>query len=147
VQAKVPNAQFPHIISQFPLHISKADGYIITLSFLLIAKYGFFTNQEFPFGRLIPYAGVGPGVFFSVVETPASFSGYPSSDSYEMGIVTEGGVRYMLLRNISLDAAFRYRYFLPSYDVDYYSNLGQFHVVGRIVAQQFSAIFRVNYHF
>lgn len=140
VQAKTPSGLFP-------LRISKADGYMLVLSFLFIAKYGFFHDPELPFGRLIPYVGVGPGIFFSVVETSHSFSGYPSSDSAEPGIVTEAGVRYMVLRNVSLDAAFRYRYVIPSYDVDYFSNLGNFHVAGRIIAQQFNAIFRVNYHF
>jgi len=141
VQAKGPRGVFP-------LRISRVDGHMLVLSFLFIAKYGFFPDPELPFGRLIPYVGVGPGVFFSVAETSSSFSGYPSSDSGEVGIVTEAGVRYMVLRNVSLDAAFRYRYVVPSYDVDYYSNyLGNFHVCGRIYAQQFNALFRVNYHF
>jgi opacity protein-like surface antigen len=130
-----------------PLQISRADGYMLVLSFLFIAKYGFLPTPEIPFGRLIPYVGVGPGIFFSAVETSSSFSGYPSSDSAEVGIVTEAGVRYMVRHNISLDAAFRYRYAVPSYDVDYYSNLGNFNIVGRIPTQQFNAIFRVTYHF
>jgi outer membrane protein W len=136
-----------HRISQIPLQISKADGYIMGLSLLFIAKYGFFSNPEFPFGRLIPYAGVGPALFFSVVETHVFFQQYPSSDSVELGIVTEGGVRYMVKPNLSMDAAFRYRCVQPSYDVQYNTNFGGLFIIGRIVAQQFSAIFRVNYHF
>jgi hypothetical protein len=149
VQAKMPSGPSPLPIIQFPLRISQADpdDYIMGLSMLFIAKYGFFSNPEFPFGRLIPYAGVGPGLFFSVVETPISFINYPSSDSVEVGLVTEGGVRYMVLPKVSLDAAFRYRYVVPSYDVQYDSSLGKFNLVGRIITQQFSAIFRVNYHF
>jgi hypothetical protein len=73
---------------------------------------------------------------------------YPSSDSAEIGILTEAGIRYMLRPNVSFDAAFRYRYVVPSYDVAYYSNaLGEFYNVGRIFAHQFNAIFRLNYHF
>ncbi len=53
----------------------------------------------------------------------------------------------MVWRNISLDAAFRYRYVVPSYDVDYYTNLGELYTVGRIPTHQFNAIFRVTYHF
>ena len=129
------------------IHITKADGNMITLSLLFMAKYGFFSNPEYPSGRLIPYVGVGPGLVFSRVDTPSSWSGYPSSDSLEPSILTEAGIRYMVLPKVSLDAAFRYRYVYPSYDVDYFSNIGNFHVQGRILAQQFNAIFRVNYHF
>lgn len=132
----------------FPIHISQVHGHMIVLSFLFMARYGLFPTAELPFGRLIPYVGVGPGVFFSVAETSSSYwGGYPSSDSAETGIVTEAGVRYMVLRNVSLDAAFRYRYVIPSYDVDYYTNIFNFHNTGRIIAQQFNVIFRINYHF
>jgi opacity protein-like surface antigen len=145
---KAQNVQYRTSKTQIPIHISQVQGHMLVLSFLFIAKYGFFPAPEFPFGRLIPYVGVGPGVFFSVAETSHSFSGYPSSDSAETGIVTEAGVRYMVLRNVSLDAAFRYRYVIPSYDVDYFTNRGQFHVPAWFEsAHQFNAIFRVSYHF
>jgi len=129
------------------MHISPVDGHMLVVSFLFIAKYGFFPSPESPFGRLIPYVGVGPGVFFSVAETSYSTYMYPSSDSAETGIVTEAGIRYMVRPNVSLDAAFRYRYAIPSYDVAYYSYVGEFYNVGRIFAHQFNAIFRLNYHF
>jgi outer membrane protein W len=130
------------------MNITPVDGHMLVLSFLLIAKYGFLPTPELPFGRLIPYVGVGPGMFFSVAETDYSTYMYPSSDSAEFGIVTEAGIRYMVRPNISLDAAFRYRYVTPSYDVAYYSNVvGEFYNVGRIFANQFNAIFRLNYHF
>lgn len=130
------------------LNISSVDGHMLVVSFLLIAKYGFLPTPESPFGRLIPYVGVGSGIFFSVAETDYSAFMYPSSDSAEIGILTEAGIRYMLRPNVSFDAAFRYRYVVPSYDAAYYSNaLGEFYNVGRIFAHQFSAIFRLNYHF
>jgi hypothetical protein len=132
---------------RFPLRIDSANGYMLDLSLFFIAKYGFFPNQEMPFGRLIPYVGVGPGVVFSVVNTSYSFFAYHSSDSHELGIFTEAGIRYMVLRKVSLDAAFRYRYVFPSYDRNYQSSIGNFAGTGRIIAQSFGAIFRVNYHF
>jgi len=147
VRATAPSGPPAGPIMQFPLQISEANGYMVGLSMLFIAKYGFFSDPEFPFGRLIPYAGVGPAGFFSVVKTPIAFCYSSSSDSNEFGIVTEGGVRYMVWPQVSIDAAFRYRYVVPSYDVQYSSNFGNFREIGRITAQQFSAIFRVNYHF
>jgi opacity protein-like surface antigen len=133
---------------EFTIHIDRANGYILELSLLFIAKYGFLPTPELPFGRLIPYVGVGPGIVFSVVDTSSgAFFADNSSDSCEMAIFTEAGVRYMVWRNISLDAAFRYRYVFPSYDRNYDSTVGHFYGVGRIIAQSFGAIFRVNYHF
>lgn len=132
----------------FPIHISQVHGHMLVLSFLFMARYGLFPTAELPFGRLIPYVGVGPGVFFSVAKTSFYNGGlYPSSDSAVPGIVTEAGVRYMVLRNVSLDAAFRYRYAMPSYDVNYHTNLFNYTNIGRIIAQQFNVIFRINYHF
>jgi len=138
---------FPFPGSEFPIRISHADGAMLTLSFLSIAKYGFFSSPEFPYGRLIPYAGVGPEMCHTLVTTPIYYFNYPSSDCWDFGIVTEAGVRYMLLPNISLDAAFRYRYLHPSYYRPYGSNWGTFYIVGRTSSDQFSAIFRVAYHF
>jgi outer membrane protein W len=120
---------------------------MLELSMLFMAKYGFFPTAEIPFGRLIPYVGVGPGLIFSVVNTAYSFFSYHSSDSVEPGIFTEAGIRYMVRRNVSLDAAFRYRFVYPSYDRNYHSNMADFFGVGRIIDQSFAAIFRVNYHF
>jgi hypothetical protein len=129
------------------IHIDQANGYMLELSLFFIAKYGFLPTPEIPFGRLIPYVGVGPGIVFSVVATSHAFFVDNSSDSCELAIFTEAGVRYMMWRNVSLDAAFRYRYVFPSYDRNYDSSVGQFNGVGRIIAQSFGAIFRVNYHF
>ncbi len=133
---------------QLPIHINKAYGYIIELSILVMAKYGFFPTAELPFGRLIPYVGVGPGLFFTETDTAWGYGFSASSDNLEPGLAAEGGVRYMLQRNVSLDAAFHYRFFYPSYDRTYTpENIGPYRGVGRLVVQSFNAIFRVNYHF
>jgi opacity protein-like surface antigen len=124
-----------------------AHGYMLQLSLFFIARYGFFPSPELPFGRLIPYVGGGPGLFFSIVETSRSDNYAKSSDSIEPGLFAEAGVRYMVLPKVSLDAAFRYRYTFPSYDRAYYTDIGFFRGVGRIVADQFNALFRVCYHF
>ncbi len=56
----------------FPINISQVHGHMLVLSFLFIAKYGLLPTPEIPFGRLIPYVGVGPGIFFSAAETSNS---------------------------------------------------------------------------
>lgn len=99
--------QFPRMnpTSLF-IQIDSAHGYLLELSLVPMVKYGFFPTPELPFGRLIPYVGVGPGLVFSVVDTSYSFYSYHSSDSLEPAIFAEAGVRYMVLHNVSLDAAF-----------------------------------------
>ncbi|MBU4232710.1 MAG: outer membrane beta-barrel protein [Proteobacteria bacterium] len=126
---------------------NSAHGYMLQLSLFFIARYGFFPSPELPFGRLIPYVGGGPGLFFSIVETSRSENYAKSSDSIEPGLFAEAGVRYMLHPKVSLDAALRYRYTFPSYDRAYYTDIGFFRGVGRIVVDQFNALFRVCYHF
>jgi hypothetical protein len=133
--------------SPVTIHIDQANGYMLELSLFFIAKYGFLPTPELPFGRLIPYVGVGPGLVFSVVDTSQAFFTDNSSDSCELAIFTEAGIRYMVMPKVSLDAAFRYRYVFPSYDRNYDSSVGPFLGIGRIIAQSFGAIFRVNYHF
>ncbi len=132
---------------QFPIRIDKAYGYVLELSLIFIAKYGFLPTAEIPFGRLIPYVGAGPGLFFTETDTVVGVDYSSSSDNLEPGIVAEAGLRYMVLRNVSVDAAFRYRYFYPSYDRSYLSSIGPYRGVGRMVIDSFNAMFRLNYHF
>jgi hypothetical protein len=116
-------------------------------SFLFIGKYGFFPDADVPFGRLQPYVGLGPGIMFTGIDGMTEFFGFPlkSQSSVELALVTETGVRYMALKNVSLDVCFRYRYAAPGYSFP--SPL-----IGRRVqvdfdAQQFSAMVRAAYHF
>ena len=147
-QVRVQKSQFstpgaPSVMTVYNI----AHGYFIQLSLLVMVRYGFFPSPELPFGRLIPYVGVGPGAFFSVVETSHSDFYAKSSDCLEPGIFTEAGIRYMVLPKVSVDAAFRYRHVFPSYDRAYYTDIGGFRGVGRMVVDQFNALFRVSYHF
>ena len=135
--------------------LGRSEGTMAVWSFLFIGKYGFFPDSEVPFGRLVPYVGVGPGIVFSTMET-ATFGGNSNSaSSVDIALVAEAGVRFMALRNVSLDAAFRYRWCSPSYDfapVNFGPNGDNQRsrstpVNGSIDANQFSAILRASYHF
>jgi opacity protein-like surface antigen len=123
--------QFRPPLGVFPL----SEGTQAVWSFLFMFKYGFLPDSDVPFGRLQPYIAVGPGIAFSTL-SPAPVG---SSDSTDIVLVTEAGLRYMALKNVSLDAAFRYRYSSPSY------SFTGFNV--EFDANQFSALFRVSYHF
>ena len=113
-------------------------------SFLFKARYGFFPDSEVPFGRLQPYIMVGPGILFSSVR--GSFYNFRpfTASSVDVALVTEAGIRWMALKNVSLDAGFRFRWAEPNYSAsingypanDIKTNL-----------YLFTAMFRVSYHF
>jgi opacity protein-like surface antigen len=92
------------------------DGYMITLGFLFMGRYGFLPDQKVPFGRLQPYIGVGPGVFFT--RTSLNIGRDFKSTEGDLGLIVETGLRYMIYKEISVHAAFRYRFVKVHCDVD-----------------------------
>jgi opacity protein-like surface antigen len=122
------------------------EGYMAAWTFLFMAHYGFLPDSEVPGGRLIPYVGVGPGILWSGI-TVRGLNVNKSANSTNIALVTEAGIRYMCLKNVSLDAGFRYRYATPEYDfsgnfagVPYNANVST-------TINSFSFLFRANYHF
>jgi opacity protein-like surface antigen len=125
----------------FPLMTGNSSGYVWTWAFMFAARYGFMQDNEVPFGRLQPYVAVGPAIFFSGQDY--NFAGLTSgyNNSTDVGLAVEGGLRYFLARNVSMEATFKYRYFEPKYN---FSPLG-----ANIQPQTnlFSGQFGLAYHF
>jgi len=85
---------------------------------------------------LIPYFGVGPAFFLSGGDASSYKLVHSKTD---VGLFTEAGVRYMALKNVSLDLSLRYRFPLTNVGfkgIDIDSN----------TTHLFNAIVRVNYH-
>ena len=127
---------------------TRVEGTMAVWSFLFIGKYGFFPDSEVPFGRLQPYVAVGPGIMFSSLRGKMFFPVEEAlrdvgDSSVDIALVTEAGVRFMALRNVSLDVSFRYRFGSPSYS---FSASG-IPMTVKLDANQFNAIFRASYHF
>ena len=125
--------------------LGRSEGTMAVWSFLFIGKYGFFPDSEVPFGRLVPYIGVGPGIVFSTMDTATLGGTNNTSSSVDIALVVEAGIRFMALKNVSLDAAFRYRWCQPSYNFTFLGT--NQNVNAEIDANQFSALMRANYHF
>jgi len=114
---------------------SRTNGFAAVWSFLLMAHYGFFPDSEVPSGRVNPYVALGPGIVFSGFD----FNNV-RVDATSVALVAEGGVRFMALKNVSIDTAFRYRWTEPTWSIN---NL----TVKAVPLDQFSFLVRANYHF
>jgi opacity protein-like surface antigen len=113
-----------------------SEGKVFTVAFMFAGRYGFLKDSEVPFGRLQPYIAVGPAIMISsqkrgfALQNVTSIDGtsftppipwHQSRDvgtdtSVDIALAVEGGVRYMALKNVSIDVSFKYRYAEPSYD-------------------------------
>jgi len=88
-------------------------GYELAWTFLFMAHYGFLRDSEVPTGRINPYIGVGPAILWSGFGNP--FAGRSGADAMNVALVVEPGIRWMVLKNVSIDTAMRYRYAQPSW--------------------------------
>jgi opacity protein-like surface antigen len=134
-----------------------SNGSAATMAFMFAARYGLFPDQEVPFGRLQPYVAVGPAILFSS-QQPSFFAvpitdnwtlKAPSRSSTDIALAAEAGLRWMALKNVSLDVSFKYLYAQPSYN---YS--GIIDAFNRVQSFTFSPVYNffrvqagVAYHF
>jgi len=121
--------------------INDLSGDALTLGFLFIGHYGFFPDSEVPNGRLHPYIGVGPAVVFS--ELNMRNLGLKNATSTNIALLLESGMRFFALKNVSMDLAFRWRMFSPTYSVS--TGIGDVDVKSDL--NLFNVLFRVAYHF
>ena len=127
-------------------YASHVDGYEAVLTFLFIGHYGFYPDSEVPSGRIVPYLGVGPAIMFSgldfgsVRRLNVVGNGLGQASSTNIALVVEPGIRFMALKNVSIDTAMRYRFAAPSYEFSGYT-------VKTDALHQFALLIRANYHF
>jgi len=116
----------------------KSEGAALTLAFMFAFRYGFLPDKEVPFGRLQPYVAVGPALMVSWqqptigidtvngIPVSAIFGGTPytwnpdSAHSTNLALQVEAGIRWMCLKNVSMDVSFKYRYAHPIYDYTFF---------------------------
>jgi opacity protein-like surface antigen len=126
---------------------SRLNGYEVAWTFLFMGHYGFLPDSEVPSGRIVPYIGVGPAILFTGVQFSAATYFHPKGiyasnhgdSSVNVALVVEPGVRFMAMKNVSVDVAMRYRYAAPSWSGDV--------VTVKTSVHQFAPLIRANYHF
>jgi opacity protein-like surface antigen len=72
-----------------------------TTALHIVGRYGFLPDKEVPFGRLQPYAGIGPAfiVLYEDVDSAKNF-----------GLDVMAGVRYMITKHISTFVEYKFNY-------------------------------------
>jgi outer membrane protein W len=110
-------------------YVIENDAYAISVAFLFMGRYGFLKDSEVPFGRLQPYIGIGPMLFVSSQKLNIGID-FRSTEA-DLGLAVESGIRYMLLKNVSVNMAFRYRYIPNHLDVDdkIFDQAGRYHYI------------------
>jgi len=106
----------------------KTEGMAATWAFMLAGRYGFFPDSDVPFGRLQPYVAVGPAIMFTSMK-PKIWTAVLAPDgghdltyspgnqsSTDIALAVDAGIRYMALKNVSIDLSFKYRYAQPHYE-------------------------------
>ena len=112
-------------------NLFRSEGTAATLAFMFAGRYGFLPDSEVPFGRLQPYVAVGPAILFASQEPAFNLfddrNANPLIDIIEPGkqsgaficLAVEAGLRWMALKNVSIDLSFKYRYAEPSFTYHY----------------------------
>lgn len=108
----------------------QSEGMAATWAFMFAGRYGFLPDADVPFGRLQPYVAVGPAILFTsmqpkalVLNGAAAASPGSASDTV-IALALDAGVRYMALKNVSIDISFKYRYAQPKFGFDFIDVLG-----------------------
>jgi len=120
-------------------NIFDTEGSAFTVAFMFAGRYGFLPDSEVPFGRLQPYVAVGPAILVSSQEPKVRIQPISNLNngvaqnimgiapggqtSTDICLAVETGLRYMCLKNVSLDISFKYRYAQPSYTYTFNDNM------------------------
>ncbi|MBI4962377.1 MAG: hypothetical protein HY913_03800 [Desulfomonile tiedjei] len=108
-----------------------SEGVAPTLAFMFAARYGFLPDSEVPFGRLQPYVAVGPAIMFASQQPTFIFNDLgvgrdlESQSSAVICLAVEAGLRWMALKNVSIDVSFKYRYAEPSFSYTFLTPITQ----------------------
>jgi hypothetical protein len=108
---------------------------VIPIAPLLMMRAPLVSNEEFPNGQFQPFAGIGPGIFISLVD----FAGSSDDESVDVGLDVHAGLKYLITPNVGIFLQYRYTWLEPEVeaeafpiDIDVEAELSTHHVAGGI---------------
>ena len=87
---------------------------VVDIGVNIMGRYPLLQGPDFPRGRLQPYIGAGPALFFTSIEDTRPNSDTNSLGSKSLtfgGFQLLGGVKFFLLKNLSLFAEYKFTHF------------------------------------
>jgi opacity protein-like surface antigen len=96
-------------LSYFKAEGEKAQIDVVPLSLLLMLRWPLLKSENFPKGRLQPYAGVGPGYFFtdSRVNFRPTLQDSTSGSSGEIGLDARAGLAWQFHKHWAIFGEYR----------------------------------------
>jgi len=107
---KLPWLGLSFDLSYFKAEGKKAEFDVVPLSLLLMLRWPLFKSENFPKGKLQPYAGVGPGYFFtdSRVNFRPALQDSVSGSSGEIGFDVRTGLSWQFHKHWAIFGEYRY---------------------------------------
>ena len=89
------------------------DVSVTALSFNLMGRYPLLKSPDLPRGRVQPYIGIGPGLFITSIKDlePDPNDNIGSKTLTFGGFQIIGGLKFFLLKNLSLFAEYKFSHF------------------------------------
>jgi len=99
-----------------PVAIDKADLSVMDLGFHVVGRLRFLQDSSYPNGRLQPYLGAGPAVFFSSMRLKPFHN--VQEDSTDLGVDALAGVKYFVHKYVSVFAEYKFSHFSTNRNFD-----------------------------
>lgn len=122
----IPWLGFAIDYSIFSVSVDHGDIITSPVSLLAMARMQWMVSTEFARGRLQPYVGMGPALFYSQLNSfssapwgPLEKAGDPDT-SIDLGLDARVGVAWSITQTIALFGEYRFSTFKPEFDENAY---------------------------
>jgi hypothetical protein len=105
-------------LSYFQRKAPSADIDLVPLSLLVMLRYPMLTSEQFPKGRLQPYVGVGPGLFYShtSIDFGPPFGSVNHGSIEDVGFDGRAGVAWELHKRFAMFLEYRFTHVNLGYE-------------------------------
>jgi hypothetical protein len=94
------------------------DLTVFAVSPLVLLRLPLLKDERFPYGRLQPYIGAGPGLFISRADGDIPRFNNVSDVSVNAGADVRGGLTFLIAKNFGLFAEYRFTHVRPGFSFD-----------------------------